>query len=203
MEIFCRIKPKSKSNIWAQSIKKAMLDVRLIYHFLCSFSGFSLFFSNCYLFNFVLASQHQRFWNPDFLGGFQNRVFKTSSFKSKKKHFETKVFYTLRWLTWQLTPCLNFLSSLVAKLQYFIRIKNYLKEAAAHYATLVYKLLYFKREKGHFLVYFHRPNMVFARILITLFLIITCSGQGIGWVHGGHDVSQEKKGNCIMKIHKV
>ena len=30
MEIFCWIKPKSKSDIWAQSIKKAMLDVRLM-----------------------------------------------------------------------------------------------------------------------------------------------------------------------------
>ena len=30
LEIFCRIKPKSKSHIWAQPIKKAMLDVRLI-----------------------------------------------------------------------------------------------------------------------------------------------------------------------------
>ena len=30
MEIFWRIKPKSKFDIWPQSIKKAMLDVRLI-----------------------------------------------------------------------------------------------------------------------------------------------------------------------------
>ena len=30
MEIFCRIKPKYKSDIWAQSNKKAMLDVRLL-----------------------------------------------------------------------------------------------------------------------------------------------------------------------------
>ena len=30
MEIFCRIKPKSKSDILAQPIKKAMLDVRLV-----------------------------------------------------------------------------------------------------------------------------------------------------------------------------
>ena len=29
MEIFCWIKPKSKSTIWAQSIKKPMLDIRL------------------------------------------------------------------------------------------------------------------------------------------------------------------------------
>ena len=30
MEIFCRIKPKYESNIWAQSIKKAMLDAGLM-----------------------------------------------------------------------------------------------------------------------------------------------------------------------------
>ena len=91
---------------------------------------------------------------------------------------------------------------LVAKLQYFIRIKNYLKEAAAHYTTLVYKLLYFKREKGHFLVYFHRANMVFARILITLFLIKICSAGAdepdveppIAEITGGDYVPQEKKG---------
>ena len=30
MEIFWWIKPKSQSAIWAQSIKKAMLDIRLL-----------------------------------------------------------------------------------------------------------------------------------------------------------------------------
>ena len=31
IEIFCWIEPKSKSDIWAQSNKKAMLDARLMY----------------------------------------------------------------------------------------------------------------------------------------------------------------------------
>ena len=33
IEIFCWIKPKSKSDIWAISNKKAMLDARLLYFF--------------------------------------------------------------------------------------------------------------------------------------------------------------------------
>ena len=48
-EIFCRMKPKSKTNIWTHSNKKAMLDVRLIctliyYFWTCAFHHINIFY---------------------------------------------------------------------------------------------------------------------------------------------------------------